>query len=129
MNEMSPSEHLLSRAALDDLVRRGFTRRQMLRVAALVGVSTVLPFGSERALAQLSNAGVVPDDAVKINANEFPEGPSAHALDELLAAARAATATSTPKRTGWSRRRQRSRACQRSSSLCIRDRAWLCITR
>jgi hypothetical protein len=66
----------LGRAAALDLARRGFTRRQMLRVAALVGASTALPFGSERALAQLSNVGELPDDAVKINANEFPEGPS-----------------------------------------------------
>ncbi|MGH2899643.1 MAG: pyridoxal phosphate-dependent aminotransferase [Solirubrobacteraceae bacterium] len=78
----------LGRAALDDLGRRGFTRRQMLRIAALVGAGSALPFGSERALAQLSNAGVLPDDAVKINANEFPEGPSAKALEALASVAR-----------------------------------------
>jgi histidinol-phosphate aminotransferase len=78
----------LGRAALDGLARRGFTRRQMLRIAALVGAGTALPFGSEHALAQLSNAGALPDDAVKINANEFPEGPSPRALDALTAVAR-----------------------------------------
>src|SRR5262249_54108719 len=40
------------------------------------------------ALAQLSDAGRLPDDAVKINANEFPEGPSARALEALARAAR-----------------------------------------
>lgn len=49
------------RDALDDLVARGFTRRHLLRVAALVGAgATALPLGGERALAQLSNAGPIP---------------------------------------------------------------------
>ncbi|MGH8310182.1 MAG: aminotransferase class I/II-fold pyridoxal phosphate-dependent enzyme, partial [Steroidobacteraceae bacterium] len=77
----------LGRTVLDDLARRGFTRRQMLRVAALVSAGTALPFGSERALAQLSNTGALPDDAIKINANEFPEGPSPRALEALAAVA------------------------------------------
>jgi histidinol-phosphate aminotransferase len=76
-------------APIDDLVARGFTRRHLLRVAALVGAgATALPLGGERALAQLSNAGPIPDDAVKINANEFPEGPSERALAALAEAAR-----------------------------------------
>src|SRR5262249_16578638 len=78
----------LGRDALDDLVARGFTRRHVLRVAALLGASATLPLGSERALAQLSNTGPLPDDAVKINANEFPEGPSERALAALAEAAR-----------------------------------------
>ena len=77
----------LGPAVLGDLARRGFTRRQMLRVAALVGAGATLPFGSERALAQLSDAGALPDDAIKINANEFPEGPSPRALAALHAVA------------------------------------------
>jgi histidinol-phosphate aminotransferase len=74
--------------AIDDLVSRGFTRRGILRAAALAGAAAALPFGSERALAQLSDAGVLPDDAVKINANEFPEGPSERALAALVEVAR-----------------------------------------
>jgi histidinol-phosphate aminotransferase len=70
-------------ALYDDLLARGFTRRGLLKVAALAGAGAALPFSSERALAQLSNAGVLPDDAVKINANEFPEGPTARALEAL----------------------------------------------
>ncbi len=74
--------------ALDDLAARGFSRRHLLRVAALLGAGAALPLGSERALAQLSDAGAIPDDAVKINANEFPEGPSERALAALAEAAR-----------------------------------------
>lgn len=76
------------RDALDDLAARGFTRRHVLRVAALVSAAAALPLGSERALAQLSDAGALPADAVKINANEFPEGPSERALAALAEAAR-----------------------------------------
>jgi histidinol-phosphate aminotransferase len=78
----------LGRAALDELAQRGFTRRQMFRIAALAGAGAALPWGSERALAQLSDAGALPDDAVKINANEFPEGPSPRALEALAEVAR-----------------------------------------
>ena len=76
------------RDPLDDLAARGFSRRHVLRVAALLGASTMLPLGSEHALAQLSDAGALPDDAVKINANEFPDGPSERALAALAEAAR-----------------------------------------
>jgi len=72
--------------ALEDLTARGFTRRHVLRIAALV--TAALPLGSERALAQLSDAGALPADAVKINANEFPDGPSPRALAALAEAAR-----------------------------------------
>jgi histidinol-phosphate aminotransferase len=88
------------RDALADLAARGFTRRQMLRVGALVGASAALPFGSEHALAQLSNAGAIPDDAVKINANEFPEGPSERALAALAEAARRGNRYQYPETDG-----------------------------
>src|SRR5262245_14861278 len=75
-------------SAVRDLVERGFTRRQLLRVAALASAASALPFSSEHALAQLSNTGPISDDAVKINGNEFPEGPSPRALEALAAVAR-----------------------------------------
>src|SRR5215510_12763761 len=75
-------------SAVRDLIERGFTRRQLLKVAALASAASTLPFGSEHALAQLSNTGPISDDAVKINGNEFPEGPSAQALEALAAVAR-----------------------------------------
>jgi histidinol-phosphate aminotransferase len=74
--------------AIDDLVQRGFSRRNLLRVAALLSAGASLPFASEHALAQLSDVGRIPDDAVKINANEFPEGPSERALAALAAVAK-----------------------------------------
>lgn len=71
-----------------DLRTRGFSRRHLLRVAALLGAGAALPFPSEHTLAQLSDQGRLPDDAVKINANEFPEGPSAAGLTALVEAAK-----------------------------------------
>lgn len=91
---------ILDPAALADLAARGFTRRQLLRVSALLGAAATLPLGAEPALAQLSNAGVVPDDAVKINANEFPDGPSPRALEALLAAARRGNRYQYPETDG-----------------------------
>jgi histidinol-phosphate aminotransferase len=88
MSTIISPEQAFGRGALDDLVRRGFTRRHMLRVAALLGAGAALPFGSEHALAQLSDAGRLPEDAVKINANEFPEGPSKRALEALAEVAK-----------------------------------------
>jgi histidinol-phosphate aminotransferase len=88
------------RDALDDLAARGFTRRHVLRVAALLGASATLPLGSEHALAQLSNVGALPDDAVKINANEFPDGPSERALGALAEAARRGNRYQYPETDG-----------------------------
>jgi histidinol-phosphate aminotransferase len=89
-----------SPALLDDLAARGFTRRQMLRAAALVGAATALPWSAERAFAQLSNAGQIPDDAVRINANEFPEGPSERALAALSEAAKRGNRYQYPETDG-----------------------------
>ena len=82
-------ERMLPRDVLDDLSGRGFTRRGVLRVMGLLAAGTSLPFASEPALAQLSNLGSrLPEGSVKINANEFPVGPSAAALEALIAVAR-----------------------------------------
>jgi histidinol-phosphate aminotransferase len=79
----------LPRDVLDDLTHRGFTRRGLLCAASLIAAGASLPFASEPALAQLSNLGKrLPDGAVKINANEFPAGPTPAALDALMDAAR-----------------------------------------
>jgi len=62
-----------------ELIRRGFSRRTLgslsLRFGALLGAGAALPFYNEPALAQLSNLGRLPADAVKLNANENPLGP------------------------------------------------------
>jgi histidinol-phosphate aminotransferase len=64
-----------------DAVRRGFTRRNFGRMAALMGAGAAsLPFYNEPALAQLSKVDA-PADAVLINANENPLGPCPEARE------------------------------------------------
>jgi histidinol-phosphate/aromatic aminotransferase/cobyric acid decarboxylase-like protein len=69
-----------------DLLERGFTRRSLGRIAAMVAAGTALPFYNEPALAQLSAIrGPMPPDAVKINANENPLGPCPEAAAAIHA--------------------------------------------
>jgi histidinol-phosphate aminotransferase len=68
-----------------DLMARGYSRRGLLRAAALVGGGAALPFYNEAALAQMSYAGEPPPGAVLINANENPLGPCAEALAAMQA--------------------------------------------
>lgn len=65
----------------NDLVRRGFSRRSFGRMATVLAAGSTLPFYSEHALAQLSMVRNMPSDAVKINANENPMGPSPEAAE------------------------------------------------
>lgn len=55
---------------------RGFNRRDLSKIAAMVAAGATLPFYNEPALAQFSRVDNVPPDAVLINANENPLGPS-----------------------------------------------------
>src|SRR3954447_9916168 len=55
---------------------RGFPRRNLGKIAAMVTAGASLPFFNESALAQMSKGDKVPADAVLINANENPLGPS-----------------------------------------------------
>jgi histidinol-phosphate aminotransferase len=65
----------------NELVKRGFSRRDLGRVAAMITAGAALPFWNEPAMAQLSAIrGPMPADAVKINANENPLGPCEEAL-------------------------------------------------
>ena len=66
-----------------DLTRRGFTRRNFGRIAAVIGAGAALPFYNEPALAQLSAVRNMPPDAVKINANENPLGPCPEAAEAI----------------------------------------------
>lgn len=70
------------------LLNRGFSRRNLGRIAALATAGATLPFYNEPALAQLSMIGPLPPGAVKINANENPLGPCAEALDALHSVAK-----------------------------------------
>src|SRR5947209_3113213 len=67
-----------------DLLQRGFSRRTLGRIAAMMAAGATLPFYNESAMAQLSAIrGPMPPDAVKINANENPLGPCPEALQAI----------------------------------------------
>jgi histidinol-phosphate aminotransferase len=67
-----------------DLIRRGFNRRDFGRLAAFLTAGAALPFYNEAALAQgLSAMPNLPPDAVKINANENPMGPCPEAAEAI----------------------------------------------
>ena len=69
-----------------DLARRGFTRRDLGRLAALLTAGAALPFYNEAAMAQgLSLMPNLPPDAVRINANENPMGPCPEAIEAINA--------------------------------------------
>ncbi len=67
-----------------DFARRGFSRRDLGRIAAVLGAGAALPFYNEPALAQLSAVRNMPPDAVKINANENPLGPCPEAAEAAI---------------------------------------------
>jgi histidinol-phosphate aminotransferase len=67
-----------------EFLKRGFTRRSFGRLATVITAGAALPFYNEPALAQLSMLkGPIPPDAVRINANENPMGPSPEAADAI----------------------------------------------
>ncbi len=76
----------LTKSQKCDFVKRGFTRRNLGRLAAMVTAGAALPFYNEPALAQLSAIRApMPPDAVKINANESPLGPCPDAASAIHA--------------------------------------------
>jgi len=66
-----------------DFVKRGFSRRNFGRLAAMISAGATLPFYNEPALAQLSKVNGAPEDAVMINANENPLGPCPEAREAV----------------------------------------------
>ncbi len=79
---------VFSTAVKRDFLERGFSRRDLGRLAALLMAGASLPFYNEQALAQFSSRGALPPDAVKINANENPLGPCAEAIEAMFGAVR-----------------------------------------
>ena len=75
----------LSKEQRTDFLRRGFTRRDLGRIATVLTAGAALPFYNEHALAQLSMVRNMPPDAVKINANENPLGPCPEAAEAIHA--------------------------------------------
>ena len=65
----------------EEALKRGFTRRNFGRIAAMMGAgAAAMPFFNEPALAQLSKVEA-PPDAILINANENPLGPCKEARE------------------------------------------------
>lgn len=83
----------MNRNIEQNLHDRGFSRRQLGRVARIVtGGAAALPFFNEFALAQqaqrASTRGAMPSDAVRISSNENPLGPCQDALDAIYKVAK-----------------------------------------
>ncbi len=75
----------------ESVLSRGFSRRQLGRIAAVVTAGASLPFYNEFALAQRSSPRRrrgYPADAVRISSNENPLGPCPDALEALYAVAK-----------------------------------------
>ncbi len=73
----------LSRIAENNLLERGFSRRQLGRIAAVLTAGASFPFYNEAAFAQRALRAEIPPDAVRINSNENPLGPCQEALGAI----------------------------------------------
>jgi len=67
----------------NEFLKRGFTRRNLGKIAAMITAGTTLTFYNEIALAQASKIDNAPADAVMINANENPMGPCPEAAEAI----------------------------------------------
>ena len=81
-------QQALPNAAEENLLSRGFSRRQLGRIASVFAAGAALPFYNEAAFAQRYVRGQVNDDAVRINSNENPLGPCPEALEAINSVAR-----------------------------------------
>lgn len=78
----------LTQKHMDSLSARGFTRRQIGRVASVLTAGAALPFYNEFAMAQeaqrrMTGRAPIPADAVRISTNENPLGPCKEGLEAL----------------------------------------------
>jgi histidinol-phosphate aminotransferase len=80
--------HALSPSAAESILSRGFTRRQLGRIASVITAGAALPFYNEAAFAQRANRREIPPDAVRINENENPLGPCPEALEAIYRVAK-----------------------------------------
>jgi histidinol-phosphate aminotransferase len=79
------------KTTIESLERRGFTRRQIGRMAGLLAGGAALPFYNEYAMAQEAErrmrGGARPEygaDVVRISSNENPQGPCKEGLEALM---------------------------------------------
>jgi histidinol-phosphate aminotransferase len=75
-------------AARENILSRGFSRRQLGRIAGVLTAGATLPFYNEAAFAQRAMRGQMSDDAVRINSNENPLGPCPEALEAITQVAK-----------------------------------------
>ncbi|HKE26199.1 MAG TPA: pyridoxal phosphate-dependent aminotransferase [Bryobacteraceae bacterium] len=82
---------MLSKQTVESLEQRGFTRRQIGRMATLLSAGAALPFYNEYAMAQDAEqrmrGGMRPAygaDVVRISSNENPQGPCKEGLEALV---------------------------------------------
>jgi histidinol-phosphate aminotransferase len=80
----------LHRAPADSLLQRGFSRRQLGRIAGLLSAGAAFPFYNEFAMAQdaerrMQRGGrrALDPDVVRINQNENPMGPCKEGLEAI----------------------------------------------
>jgi len=81
----------LSRTQTESLLQRGFSRRQLGRIASLLTAGAAFPFFNEAAMAQdaqqrmarASGRRGMDPDAVRINSNENPLGPCKEGLEAI----------------------------------------------
>jgi histidinol-phosphate aminotransferase len=78
----------LPNAGAESFLSRGFSRRQLGKIASVFAAGASLPFYNESAFAQRYVRGQVSEEAVKINQNENPLGPCPEALEAINAVAR-----------------------------------------
>jgi histidinol-phosphate aminotransferase len=74
----------------ETFLTRGFSRRQLGRIASALTAGAALPFYNEAAFAQraMRGRGDMSPDAVRINSNENPLGPCPEALEAICQVAK-----------------------------------------
>ncbi len=81
--------HLLTPSVEESFLSRGFSRRQLGRIASVFAAGAALPFYNEAAYAQRAvRQGEMAPDAVRINSNENPLGPCQDALEAIYQVAK-----------------------------------------
>lgn len=75
-------------AVEESILSRGFSRRQLGRIASVLTAGAAFPFYNEAAFAQRAVRSEMAADAVRINSNENPLGPCNDALEAITKVAK-----------------------------------------
>jgi hypothetical protein len=101
----------IGEVAQKDALERGYTRRHLARIGSMLAAGAI-PLFTEASFAQSSRGNgtgrVTPPDAVRIDLNEYPEGPCPEAVEAIAAIARLAidTGHTVSSRICWPRPRK-----------------------